>query len=299
MPQAVSIAYENQRLAIPPQCPPRIAMLVRQCMATDPTERPNFGDIVNFLTKFIIDGCPGAPQGKEADIAAFAERGFSLQSLTGTKLRREPSTSNRERPPVSSLLDLQRLPSSPELSGLAARAAAAPHDSGGSAPVSRTSTVFSSLASNAGAELTVAVASKRTGNASHVGAAAGAGAGAGTGAGAGAGAGTAAAVGTEFVSARRNSMGLRRGSSARPAGTKPPVSGPISPLAVASARSTAAARKGSDLRAPLLPPTGASSRSNSVRRVTQLGITNRTTRRGSVGAGTPHRVPVTSPSSRR
>ncbi|KHN08281.1 Serine/threonine-protein kinase CTR1-like protein [Glycine soja] len=48
-----AVAFQNRRLAIPPNISPALASLMESCWADDPSERPSFGSIVDSLKKLV------------------------------------------------------------------------------------------------------------------------------------------------------------------------------------------------------------------------------------------------------
>ncbi|XP_062098169.1 serine/threonine-protein kinase CTR1 isoform X3 [Humulus lupulus] len=48
-----AVAFQNRRLAIPPNTSPLLASLMESCWADDPSQRPSFGSIVNSLKKLL------------------------------------------------------------------------------------------------------------------------------------------------------------------------------------------------------------------------------------------------------
>ncbi|XP_047166619.1 serine/threonine-protein kinase CTR1 [Vigna umbellata] len=48
-----AVAFQNRRLAIPPNISPALASLMESCWADDPSERPSFGSIVESLKKLV------------------------------------------------------------------------------------------------------------------------------------------------------------------------------------------------------------------------------------------------------
>ncbi|KAK8552126.1 hypothetical protein V6N13_120549 [Hibiscus sabdariffa] len=48
-----AVAFQNRRLAVPPNTSPKLASLMESCWADDPAERPSFANIVDALKKFL------------------------------------------------------------------------------------------------------------------------------------------------------------------------------------------------------------------------------------------------------
>ncbi|KAA3453916.1 serine/threonine-protein kinase CTR1 isoform X1 [Gossypium australe] len=48
-----AVAFQNRRLAVPPNTSPKLASLMESCWADDPAERPSFANIVEALKKFL------------------------------------------------------------------------------------------------------------------------------------------------------------------------------------------------------------------------------------------------------
>ncbi|KAK6257111.1 hypothetical protein QUC31_000570 [Theobroma cacao] len=48
-----AVAFQNRRLAIPPNTSPKLASLMESCWADDPAQRPSFGNIVEGLKKLL------------------------------------------------------------------------------------------------------------------------------------------------------------------------------------------------------------------------------------------------------
>ncbi|PNX83017.1 serine/threonine-protein kinase CTR1-like protein, partial [Trifolium pratense] len=53
-PQVVgAVAFQNRKLAIPPNISPALASLMESCWADDPAQRPSFGSIIESVKKLL------------------------------------------------------------------------------------------------------------------------------------------------------------------------------------------------------------------------------------------------------
>ncbi|KAK8483239.1 hypothetical protein V6N12_055793, partial [Hibiscus sabdariffa] len=59
-----AVAFQNRRLAVPPNTSPKLASLMESCWADDPAERPSFGNIVEALKKLLKSPLPVMQKGK-------------------------------------------------------------------------------------------------------------------------------------------------------------------------------------------------------------------------------------------
>ncbi|GMJ15226.1 hypothetical protein like AT4G24480 [Hibiscus trionum] len=68
-----AVAFQNRRLAIPPNTSPKLASLMESCWADDPAQRPSFGIIVEALKKLLKSPLPVMQKGKQQQSPSSTE----------------------------------------------------------------------------------------------------------------------------------------------------------------------------------------------------------------------------------
>ncbi|KAH1262798.1 Serine/threonine-protein kinase CTR1 [Glycine max] len=63
-----AVAFQNRRLAIPPNISPALASLMESCWADNPADRPSFGSIVESLKKLLKSPADAIKMGGALDI---------------------------------------------------------------------------------------------------------------------------------------------------------------------------------------------------------------------------------------